>query len=135
MLWSVVLFLSSLRASSPFGRVMRIHASARGFAAHSRVPSQLASLSIIGGFARWLFPQDLINPELKIKWKRERMWPHFLFKCLVTRNQRIMPISATVFTQYTLFNCKRTSFVVVVVVAVVSQYMENSPFSFCFLER
>ena len=63
------------------------------------------------------------------------MWPHFLFKCLVTRNQRIMPISATVFTQYTLFNCKRTSFVVVVVVAVVSQYMENSPFSFCFLER
>ena len=91
MLWSVVLFLSSLRASSPFGRVMRIHASARGFAAHSRVPSQLASLSIIGGFARWLFPQDLINPELKIKWKRERMWPHFLFKCLVTRNQRICP--------------------------------------------
>ena len=60
------------------------------------------------------------------------MWPHFLFKCLVTRNQRIMPISAIVFTQYTLLNCKRTSFVVV---AVVSQYMENSPFPFCFLER
>ena len=59
------------------------------------------------------------------------MWPHFLFKCLVTGNQRIMPISAIVFTQYTLLNCKRTSFVVVVV-AVVSQYMKNSPFSFLF---
>ena len=71
VLWSVVLFLSSLRASSPFGRVMRIHASARGFAAHSRVPSQLASLSIIGGFARRLFPQDLINPEEIVKDKME----------------------------------------------------------------
>lgn len=71
MLWSVVLFLSSLRESSPFGKVMRIHASARGFAAHSRVPSQLASLSIIGGFARRLFPQDLINPEEIVKDKME----------------------------------------------------------------
>ena len=71
VLWSVVLFLSSLRESSPFGRVMRIHASARGFAAHSRVPSQLASLSIIGGFARRLFPQDLINPEEIVKDKME----------------------------------------------------------------
>ena len=50
---------------------MRIHASARGFAAHSRVSSQLASLSIIGGFARRLFPQDLINPEEIVKDKME----------------------------------------------------------------
>ena len=50
---------------------MRIHASARGFAAYSRVPSQLTSLSIIGGFARRLFPQDLINPEEIVKDKME----------------------------------------------------------------
>lgn len=43
--------LNSLRANSPFGRVARSYASARGGLA---VPSRLASPSIIGELARRL---------------------------------------------------------------------------------
>lgn len=47
--------LNSLRANSPFGRVARRYASARGgLAVPSRVPWRLASPSIIGELARRL---------------------------------------------------------------------------------
>lgn len=47
--------LNSLRANSPFGRVARSYASARGgLAVPSRVPSRLASPSIIGELAHRL---------------------------------------------------------------------------------